>query len=107
LGGLPAAAGYVSIILGTVLLLAGGARGGGYTNMGIGAIEALVGGRNRSHDDFEGDAEARRGRIMKRRDPMERLRKGLRPAANPTAFWQSVAGFAYIGAGLGAVILFS
>lgn len=105
LGGIPAAAGYACIVLGTILLLAGGARGGGYTNMGIGALEAVVGGRNRTHDDFEGDAEQRRGRVMARRDPMERLRKGLRPAANPTAFWQSVAGFAYLGVGLVAIAL--
>jgi hypothetical protein len=107
LGGVAAAAGYACIILGTVLLLTGGARGGGYTSLGVGALEALVGGRNRSQDDFEGDAEARHGRIMKKRDPMERLRKGLRPEANPTAFWQSVAGFGYIGVGLAAVTLFS
>ena len=33
-------------------------------------------------------------------DPRERLRKGLRPKANPTAFWQVVAGFAYVGIGV-------
>jgi hypothetical protein len=107
LGGVVSAAGYACIILGTVLLLTGGARGGGHTGLGVGAIEALVGGRDRSQDDFEGDAEARHGRIMKRRDPMERLRKGLRPGANPTAFWQSVAGFGYLGVGLAAITIFS
>lgn len=107
LGGVLSAAGYAGILFGTVLLLTGGARGGGYTNLGVGAIEALVGGRNRSQDDFEGDAEARHGRVMKRRDPMERLRKGLRPRANPTAFWQSVAGFAYLALGLAAVTTLS
>lgn len=105
LGGIPAAAGYAGIVLGTFLLLAGGARGGGYTNMGIGALEAVIGGRNRAHDDFEGDADQRHGRVMARRDPMERLRRGLRPAANPTAFWQSVAGFGYLTLGLAAITL--
>lgn len=90
--------GYSFIGLGTLLLLVGGASGGGYANLGMGAVDALVGGRNRSDDDFS-DSEARRGRINRRRDPMERLRKGLRPPANPTAFWQTIAGFAYIAAG--------
>ncbi len=78
----------------------GGARGGGYSNLGLGAIEAVVGGRNRSDDDYGGDDDLRRGRVMKRRDPMERLRRGLRPEKNPTAFWQIIAGFGYIAAGM-------
>lgn len=94
------AVGYVWIFSGTFLLLVGGARGGGYTNLSIGAMEAVVGGRNRSDDDFEGDAELRQGRVMKRRDPMARLRRGLRPPPNPTAFWQTIAGFLLIGLGL-------
>jgi hypothetical protein len=104
--GLPAAAGLSMIGLGTLLLLVGGARGGGYTNMGLGAIEALAGGRNRSQDDFEGDPELRRGRLVERRDPMERLRRGLRPRANPSAFWQSVAGLLYLGVGVVLVTTF-
>ncbi len=92
--------GYTFIALGTLLLLMGGARGGGYSNLGLGAIEAVVGGRNRSDDDYGGDDDLRRGRVMKRRDPMERLRRGLRPEKNPTAFWQIIAGFGYIAAGM-------
>ena len=105
LGGVVAATGYGLVVLGTLLLLVGGARGGGYTNIGIGAVDAVVGGRNRSDDDFEGDAELRRGRLLKRRDPMERLRKGLRPQANPTAFWQSAAGVAYVLLGILTITL--
>jgi hypothetical protein len=31
---------------------------------------------------------------------MERLRKGLRPQANPTAFWQVIGGIAYLVVGV-------
>jgi len=94
------AIGYAWISAGTLLLLVGGARGGGYSNISIGAVEALAGGRNRSEDDYEDDSELRHGKAMKRRDPMARLRKGLRPPPNPTAFWQAIAGFAFIALGL-------
>ncbi len=92
------AMGYAFIGLGTLLLLVGGARGGGYSNLGVGAVEALVGGRNRTGDDYA-DSDLRRGEVMKRRDPMERLRRGLRPQANPSAFWQTIGGFLYLGLG--------
>lgn len=92
--------GYTWIFSGTFLLLVGGARGGGYSNLSIGAVEAVVGGRNRSDDNVEDDADLRHGKVMQRRDPMARLRKGLRPPPNPSAFWQAVAGFLYIAAGL-------
>lgn len=94
------AIGYTWVFSGVTLLLVGGARGGGYTNLSLGAAEALVGGRNRMDDDYEEDAELRRGGAMKRRDPMARLRRGLRPPPNPTAFWQTIAGFLLIGMGL-------
>lgn len=96
---LGSAMGYTFIGLGTLLLLAGGARGGGYSNLGIGAVEALVGGRNRTADDYTDDVGLRRGEVMKRRDPMDRLRRGLRPQANPSAFWQTIGGFLYVGLG--------
>jgi hypothetical protein len=92
--------GFTAIFTGVFLLLIGGARGGGYSNLGLGAVEALVGGRNRTDDDYERDDELRRGDVMKRRDPMARLRKGLRPPPNPAAFWQTVAGLVYIAAGI-------
>lgn len=97
---LPDALGYMFIALGTTLLLIGGARGGGYSNLGIGAVGALIGGRNRVDDDYETDEELRRGRVMSKRDPMARLRRGLRPQANPLAFWQVVAGLLYVGIGV-------
>ena len=92
--------GYTWISVGTLLLLVSGARGGGYSNLSIGAVEALVGGRNRTDDDVDDDDDLRRGKVMKRRDPMYRLRKGLRPPPNPTAFWQAIAGFVFIALGL-------
>lgn len=94
------ALGYTWIFSGTFLLLVGGARGGGYSNLSLGAVEALIGGRNRTDDDVEEDADLRHGRVMKRRDPMDRLRRGLRPPPNPTAFWQIIAGFLLIALGL-------
>lgn len=94
------AIGYTSIAAGTVMLLAGGARGGGFTNIGVGAVEAVVGGRNRTGDDPEEDSDIRHGRVMKRRDPMARLKKGLRPPPNPSAFWTTIAGFVYIAIGV-------
>ncbi len=103
--GLAESVGYTFLGLGTLLLLTGGARGGGYSNLGIGAVEAVFGGRNRSQDDYVSDEELRRGEVMKKRDPMARLRRGLRPQANPTAFWQVIAGFLYIGIGVAAMFL--
>jgi hypothetical protein len=89
---------YVAMGYGVVLLLAGGASGGGYTNLGMGAAGAVLGTGQRHDDDFE-DPEVRRGRI-KRVNPGERLRRGLRPERNPRAFWQVIAGFAYLAGGV-------
>jgi len=92
--------GYALIAMGTLLILLGGARGGGYSNLSIGAIETLAGGRNRMDDDYEEDDGLRRGKVMSRRDPMARLRKGLRPPPNPAAFWQTIGGLLYLLVGL-------
>lgn len=92
--------GFTAIFMGTLLLLIGGAKGGGYSNIGLGAVEALVGGRNRVDDDPETDEGMRRGEVLPRRDPMARLRRGLRPPPNPSAFWQTIAGFLYIAMGV-------
>jgi hypothetical protein len=89
---------YAAFAYGVVLLLSGGATGGGYTSLGIGAAGAVLGSRHRPDDDFE-DPEVRRGRF-KPSDPRERLRKGLRPQKNPRAFWQVIAGFAYLSGGI-------
>jgi len=92
--------GYSLITMGTILLLISGARGGGFSNIGVGAFEAVVGGRNRADDDYVEDSDLRRGRATKRRDPIDRLRRGLRPPANPGAFWQAIAGVIFLTAGV-------
>lgn len=99
--GVPSGIGYTLIMLGVVFLLAGGASGGGYTNMSMGAIGQLFGGR-RPDDDVD-DERARGGTA--RIDPTERLRRGLRPEANPRAFWQVIGGFGYIALGVAVVEL--
>lgn len=99
--GVGQAVGYTVLLLGVVFLLAGGASGGGYTNMSLGAIGSLFGGRGRIDEDVE-DPETRRG-ARPRLDPRERLRKGLRPEANPRAFWQVIGGFAYVAIGFAVV----
>lgn len=92
---------YTIAMFGVVMLLAGSASGGGYTNLGAGAIGAAFGGRRTDEEDPE-HQERQTGQ---RHDPMERLRKGLRPEANPRAFWQVIAGVLYIAIGIGIVSL--
>ncbi len=95
--------GYTIILLGVVFLLAGGATGGGYTSLGMGAVGAMFGARRFDDGDGAGsDVGARR----EAPDPYERLRRGLRPEANPRAFWQVVAGIGYVAIGLLVVIRF-
>ena len=89
---------YVAMGYGVVLLLAGGASGGGYTNLGMGAAGAVLGSGQRQDDDFD-DPEIRRG-TTKRVNPRDRLRRGLRPEKNPRAFWQVIAGFTYLAGGV-------
>jgi hypothetical protein len=89
---------YVAMAGGVMLLLGGGATGGGYTSLGVGAAGAVLGSGQR-HDEEYDDADVRRGRV-KRVNPRDRLRKGLRPEKNPRAFWQVMAGFAYLAAAL-------
>lgn len=91
-------ASYGFIGLGVLMMLAGGASGGGYANMGVGAVGALFGGQRR-HDDDVDDPDVRMGGTGKR-DPLERLRKGLRPEANPSAFWQVIGGIAALAGGV-------
>jgi hypothetical protein len=93
--------GYTMMVFGVVLLLAGGATGGGYTHLGAGAVGAMFGAR-RVDEEAQEHQDRRSGEVQ---DPMDRLRKGLRPEKNPRAFWQVVAGAAYIAAGIGIVTL--
>jgi hypothetical protein len=120
----PVAIGYTAVLVGAVMLLAGGATGGGYANLGFGLVERAVdmargpgadrssagshrgattggpkAGRVSSKYDVAADEERRK------RDPMERLRRGLRPEKNPAAFWTVIGGFLYIALGSVLVIV--
>jgi hypothetical protein len=95
---------YVALAAGVLLLLAGGASGGGYTSLGLGAAGALFGSRQLADDDYD-DPDVRRGSI-RRANAMDRLRKGLRPEKNPRAFWQVVAGFINLGTAFSLLIGF-
>ena len=93
--------GYTVIIYGVILMMAGGASGGGYSNLGLGAVGAMFG--TRRADEAEADVSLE----QEANDPYERLRKGLRPEANPRAFWQVIGGIAYVVVGLAIVVPFS
>ena len=88
-----------SWILGTVMLLLGGTSGSGLSRMSS-EDYGIHYGRRHGHgfDDTEGE-------ILRAEDLKERLRRGLRPKANPTAFWQVVGGLAVIGFGLAVLSL--
>jgi hypothetical protein len=90
--------GYTMILYGVVLLLAGGSAGGGYTNLGMGAMGALFGTRRVDEPQPEASSSFKV-------TPQERLQKGLRPEANSRAFWQVVGGALYVGIGLVIVIV--
>ncbi len=102
--------GYSLIGIAVLMLMAGGVSGGGYANLGVGALGTMFGAQLRtpegeSQDD---DAEELRKEVFGRRgDPRERLRKGLRPEANPRAFWQVIGGLTYFAIGTWIVIQFA
>lgn len=101
--------GYSLIGIGVLLLLAGGVSGGGYANLGAGALGTMFGAGVRAQPGSaeDDDPEELRKEVFGRRgDPRERLRRGLRPEANPRAFWQVIAGFAYFALGTFIVIQF-
>lgn len=85
--------GYAVILYGVVFLLAGGSTGGGYTNLGMAAMNSLT-RTGRSNEMAQADAQ----RYVP--TPKERLRKGLRPEANSRAFWQVIGGCLYIAIGV-------
>lgn len=101
--------GYSLIGIGVLMLLAGGVSGGGYANLGVGALGTMFGAGLRAEpgNSQDDDPEELRKEVFGRRgDPRERLRRGLRPEANPRAFWQVLAGFAYFAIGTFIVIQF-
>jgi hypothetical protein len=96
------AVGYTMVFYGVLLLMAGGATGGGYTSLGVGAAGALFGGRRTDEATEEIGAT---WSDKAKKTPQDRLREGLRPEANPRAFWQVFAGFLYIGLGVAIAAL--
>ena len=94
--------GYTIMFLGVVLLLAGGAMGGGYTNLGIGAIGAMFGTRRADEEEMDWEGRRKGGSSTGSSD---RLKKGLRPPRNPRAFWQIVGGLAYMAIGFVVVLI--
>jgi hypothetical protein len=90
--------GYTVILYGVVLMLAGGSTGGGYTNLGVGAMGSLFGTRRADEAQPEANSSFKV-------TPQERLEKGLRPEANPRAFWQVIGGVTYVAVGLLFVIV--
>ncbi|GMQ93498.1 MAG: hypothetical protein BMS9Abin12_0975 [Acidimicrobiia bacterium] len=101
---LASSVGYTIILYGVVLLLAGGATGGGYTNLGVGAVGAMFGTRRTDEAQEELPESWRGGQRM---DPRDRLRKGLRPEASTRAFWQVVGGGLYVAIGLATVVMWT
>ena len=100
--GLSSTIGYTTILYGVVFLLAGGASGGGYVNLGVGAVGSMFGGRRL--DDSQAGLDSP-GNNRNRMDASERLERGLRPEANPRAFWQVIGGLSYVAIGLAIVII--
>lgn len=101
---LASSVGYTIILYGVVLLLAGGATGGGYTNLGLGAMGALFGTRRSDEVQDEVDVSSSGSRHT---ESQNRLRRGLRPEANPRAFWQVIGGGLYVAVGLVIVVIWS
>lgn len=102
--------GYSLVGIAILMLLSGGVSGGGYANLGAGALGTMFGSGLRTPEGSaeDDDPEELRKQVFGRRgDPRERLRKGLRPQANPRAFWQVIGGLAYFTLGTWIVIQFA
>ncbi len=108
--------GYTAIAVGVFLALAGGADGAGLSSLGIGeGIGRMVAHANPTFllDEDGADPPPQRGskkygvvlEPTDRQDLIGRLRKGLRPERNPSAFWTVIAGLVYTGIGIALVML--
>ena len=102
--------GYTLIFFAVLMLMTGGVSGGGYANLGAGALGKMFGSDLRnpegSHEDDDPE-ELRQHVFGYRPNARERLRKGLRPEANPRAFWSVVGGLLYFAIGTIVVLNFS
>lgn len=100
------AVGYTYSALGALLLLVGGVRGSGYGNP-VGGVGEAFAGRGSRRGEPAGDGAPARGRPPWERDPVGRRRRRLSAEPNHTAFWQVVAGFAYLGVGVALTVVFA
>ncbi len=94
---IPNAIAYSWMLLGTGLLLVGGATGGGYNRVPTWALASRKRARRRELGpaaDDEPDESIH-----------DRLRRDLRPGPNPKAFWQVIGGLTYIGIGMALIEL--
>lgn len=93
-----------------VIWLVGGAglgEGLGYTYGGLGALLLLLGGGRGSGFGGGGSGpEAEDGQSGAKPDLLARRRRRLQRPPDPTDFWLVVAGFAFLGMGIGIASLF-
>ena len=110
-----AAVGYTAIGVGVVMVAGGGAMGGGYANLGIGdGVNRMASHSSRDFRMGERVSTTPDRRASKKyaveseygneTDLLGRLRLGLRPNRNPTAFWTVFAGFLFTAAGVALVL---
>jgi len=92
--GVVRAIGGTFAIVGLLVAGVGAFFGGGYDSLGRGTTGLLFGGRG--PEDPKKDATYFQ----------DRLREGLRPEANPGAFWGVLGGIGLVVAGLGILELF-
>ena len=84
------AVGYSIVLLGVALVFGGGAAGGGLASYGLGEGVMRRTYAQGSEREYQHTSV----------DPVERIRRSMRPRANPSAFWQVVGGVLYIVVGL-------
>ena len=88
---------YSLMGIGALSLLVGGVTGGGFVTAGNYGINY-----GRRHNQGWNSTQ---GEIARAQDLRDRMRRRLRPEANPTAFWQVIGGITLIGLGLAVLSL--
>lgn len=91
--------GSTAILVGAGFLLVGGLQGGQYSNIGAGAVDAIMGMRyRRVEDPSEEDESGSPAKVPE--DPRPRARRGDRTPPNPSAFWKVLGGIVLISLGV-------
>lgn len=101
------AMGYACTALGGVLLLTGGMRGSGYGSRPAEAPGARPGTVDRPEEPGGGTRRWVPPLLGGGGDLMERRRRRLLSPPDPAAFWQVLAGAAYLGIGAVLTVLFA